>query len=121
MQDFRKLRVWETAHALVLSVYEVTSRFPEDERYGLTSQLRRASASVPTNIAEGCGRYTPRDTAGFFQVAMGSACEVEYSLLLAYSLKLLRAAEYQELDGSVRSVKRMLVRLIARMRAGQRC
>ncbi len=120
MQDFRTLRVWETAHALVLSVYGVTRHFPDDERYGLTSQLRRASASVPMNIAEGCGRHTSRDTAGFFQIAMGSASEVEYGLLLARTLKLLSDQQYQELDGSVRSVKRMLAKLIVRTRTGER-
>jgi four helix bundle protein len=71
------------------------------------------------NIAEGCGRYTRRDTASFFQIAMGSACEVEYGLFLAYSLKLLGAAEYQDMEGAVRSVKRMLAKLIASMRNGR--
>lgn len=116
MQDFRKLRVWEASHGLTLSIYEATRPFPRDERYGLTAQLRRAAVSVPMNIAEACGRNTARDTANFFQMAMGSACEMEYGLLLCSSLGFLPAERYRELDAALRSVKRMLARLIARTR-----
>jgi len=102
MQDFRRLRVWQAAHVLTLSVYQMTRVFPREELYGLTSQVRRAAGSVPANIAEGCGRHTARDAAQFFQVAMGSACELEYHLLLARDLTLLADATHADLDRAVR-------------------
>ena len=79
MQDFRKLAVWRKAHELTLAVYASTARFPRDEIYGLTSQLRLPASSVPANIAEGCGRGSNADLARFLQIALGSASEVEYT------------------------------------------
>lgn len=70
MKDFRQLKVWEKSHHLALEVYRVTTTFPKEELYGITSQLRRASVSIPTNIAEGCGRSTNADFARFLQIAM---------------------------------------------------
>lgn len=116
MQDFWRLRVWQAAHGITLSVYRVTRTFPREELYGLTAQLRRAAVSVPANIAEGCGRHTTRDAANFFQVAMGSACELEYHLLLARDLGLLNEAVYDALDQATRDVKRMLAGLLGRAR-----
>ena len=81
MQDFRQLRVWQLAHELTLDVYRITKSFPKDEQYGLTSQLRRCSSSIAANIAEGCGRGSDSEFARFLQIAMGSACEFEYSPL----------------------------------------
>jgi len=83
MKDFRKLDVWAKAHALTLAIYRVTAGFPTEERYGLTSQLRRACVSIPTNIAEGCGRNSDAELARFAEIAMGSSSEVEYLLLLS--------------------------------------
>src|SRR5216117_891466 len=83
MQDFRKLRVWAAAHQVTLAAYQVTRRFPRDELYGLTSQIRRSAASVCANIAEGCGRSSRRDFARFLHVAQGSASELEYHWILA--------------------------------------
>ena len=83
MKDFRQLKVWEKSHQLALAIYKVTKEFPKEELYGLTSQIRRASMSIPTNIAEGCGRNTDADFARFLQMAMGSASETEYQLILA--------------------------------------
>ncbi len=116
MQDFRKLRVWQAAHALTLAVYGATKGFPKEERYELTSQVRRAAVSVPSNIAEGCGRGSRRDAAQFFQIAMGSACELEYQLLLARDLGFLTEPDYTKLESAVRNVKRMLAGLLARVR-----
>jgi len=83
MRDFREIRVWEKAHALTLEIYKATSKFPKEETYGLTSQLRRASSSIPANIAEGFGRGGNAEQARFLQIGMGSACELEYHILLA--------------------------------------
>jgi four helix bundle protein len=78
MKDFRTLTVWQKAHQLTLAVYKATRGFPKEEMYGLTSQVRRASSSIPANIAEGCGRDGDAELARFFQIAMGSASELEY-------------------------------------------
>lgn len=117
MQDFKKLKVWEKGHQLTLSVYRATVKFPKEELYGLTSQMRRASASVPANIAEGCGRGGKAELARFLQVAMGSASEVEYHLLLARDLGFFDAPQYNELEATVTEVKRMLTSFIAKVRA----
>jgi len=117
MQDFRRLKVWERAHQLVLAVYKNTASFPTEERYGLTSQLRRSAASIPANLAEGCGRGGDADFKRFVQIAMGSACELEYHLLLACDLKLLKDGNYEDLSREVIGTKRMLASLLVKLRA----
>src|SRR6266545_6431941 len=97
MKDFHELKVWQKAHQLTLAVYRVTAGFPREELYGLTSQLRRACSSVAANLAEGCGRQGDAEFARFCSIAMGSASEVEYHLLLAKDLKLLTPADYETL------------------------
>jgi four helix bundle protein len=89
MKDFRELKVWEKSHRLALKVYNATTKFPKEELYGLTSQMRRSSVSVPTNIAEGCGRNRDSELNRFFEIAMGSASELEYLFLLARDLGFL--------------------------------
>ena len=111
MQDFRDLQVWEKAHGLTLEIYDVTKGFPQDERFGLTSQLRRACASICANLAEGCCRHSDRDFARFVDMAMGSGSEVEYFLLLARDLNHLTESDYASLDEQSREVKRMLTGL----------
>jgi four helix bundle protein len=120
MQDFRKLKVWEKAHQLTIGVYRATRGFPRVEQFGVTSQLRRASASIPANIAEGCGRGSPRELAQFLFVALGSTNEVEYHLVLARDLGYLSADSQEELEGQVAEVRRMLAGLVAKVRAGSR-
>jgi four helix bundle protein len=100
-----------------LAVYQSTSDFPREERYGLTSQLRRCSASIPANLAEGCGRNGDAELARFCSIAMGSASELEYPLLLARDLKLLKPKDYQELDQRTIELKRMLTALIQKLNA----
>lgn len=119
MQDYRKLHVWEKSHQLAVTVYMVTRCFPREELYGLISQLRRAAMSIPANIAEGCGRDGQADTARFFQVAMGSACEVEYYALLAHDLAFLDAKAHQQVAEQVSEVKRMLASLIQKIRSAE--
>ena len=117
MKDFRQLKVWEKSHQLALAVYKVTKEFPKEELYGLTSQIRRSSMSIPTNIAEGCGRNTDADFARFLQMAMGSASETEYQLILARDLEFLPKDSYEQLHNEVEEVKRMLASLLKTLRA----
>lgn len=117
MRDFSKLKVWEKAHRLTLQVYRITNNFPPNERFGLTVQLRRAAASVPTNIAEGCGRNSERELARFMSIAAGSASEVEYQLLLACDLKYIQSQLYRELNQQVNDVKKMLNGFIQKLTA----
>ena len=116
MQDFRNLKVWQRAHALTLSVYEATRSFPKEELYGLTSQVGRAASSIAANIAEGCGRDGDPELKRFLQIAMGSASELDYHLVLAHDLKFLDDAVYRELAAGVSEVKRMLAAFIVRLR-----
>jgi len=117
MKDFHELKVWQKAHALPLAVYEITRSFPRDELYNLPSQMRRCSCSIPTNLAEGCGRSGDTDFARFCSIAMGSASELEYLLLLARDLTLLKTHEHQGLDQAVTEVKRMLAALLQKLNA----
>jgi four helix bundle protein len=116
VQRFRDLKVWNKAHALTLVIYEVSETFPAGERYGLTSQIRRAAASIPTNIAEGCGRSSSADFGRFLQMAMGSASELEYLLMLARDLRMLAIASHDQMASDVEEVKKMLSTLILRTR-----
>ena len=120
MQDFKKLQVWEKSHDLTLKIYGVTSQFPRDEIYGLTSQIRRACASIPTNIAEGCGRESSADFARFLQIAIGSASETEYLILLVHDLKYLTADQHAELMDTTIRVKKMLSALVKNVRMNSR-
>jgi four helix bundle protein len=117
MQDFRQLKVWEKAHSLTLDIYKSSMAFPREEVYGLTSQMRRAPASIGANIAEGTCRKGDADFARFLQIAMGSASELEYHLLLARDLSLLKTPDYERLSGQAVEVKRMLVSLMKTLRA----
>lgn len=117
MKDFRSLKVWEVAYALTLDVYRVSTSFPSDERFGLTSQLRRSIVSIPSNIAEGCGRGTDSDFARFIQIAMGSASEAECQLMLARDLGFLAVEIADDLLGRTQQAKRMLSGLLKKLRA----
>ena len=111
MQDFRELRVWQKAHELTLAVYRATRTFPREEAYGLTSQVRPSCSSIPANLAEGCGRIGDAEFARFCSIAMGSASELEYHLLLAHDLDLIKPAAYKELASRANEVKRLLAAL----------
>jgi four helix bundle protein len=108
MRDFRKLKVWQKAHEVTLGVYRMTEAFPDNERYGLVSQMRRSAASIASNLAESCGREGELDRARFVTVAGGSACELEYQLILARDLALCDDAVGNRFLEQVREVKRML-------------
>src|SRR5438309_8330282 len=115
LKDFKELKVWTKAHATTIEVYRLTRLFPREELYGLTAQIRRAASSIGANIAEGCGRRTKADFARFLQVALGSASELEYHLVLAADLGLLSRPAHHRLDQGVTEVKRMLVGFIRRL------
>ncbi|HEY3270770.1 MAG TPA: four helix bundle protein [Geothrix sp.] len=112
MQDFRNLAVWRHAHQLTLAIYQETSKFPASEQFGLTSQMRRSAASIPTNIAEGCGRGSDADFARFLHIALGSASELEYQLLLASDLGHLQTTPARSLMDQVQTIKKMASSLI---------
>lgn len=111
-QDFRKIQAWQQADELAIAVYAATREFPPEERYGLTSQLRRAAVSVAANIAEGSGRRTERDFRQFLYQAQGSLSEVEYLLHLAHRLDYIKAAHYQTLEAQRAATGRPLAGLI---------
>jgi len=117
MKTFRDLLVWEKAHALTLASYRYTAEFPKQETYGLISQIRRCSASIAANIAEGCGKRGNAEFQRFLHIATGSASEQEYHFLLAKDLGFLSNEKYNQLDESTVEVKRMLAGLIKKVEA----
>jgi four helix bundle protein len=117
MKEFRHLQVWHRAHDLALHIYRATDNFPRGELCGLRSQLRRAVASIGANLAEGCGRNGNAELARYCAIAMGSASELEYHLLLAKDLQFIDPAEYEGLNERTIEVKRMLTALQKKINA----
>ncbi len=116
MQDFKKLLVWKRAHELTLSIYTITKMFPSEATFGLKAQMRRASASIGINIAEGCGRSSQTELRRCLRVAQGSASELEYEVLLARDLGLIQESDFLSLSGHVVEIKRMTTALIRKLR-----
>jgi four helix bundle protein len=116
MQDFRKLLVWQKNRALVADIYRATAAFPSDERFGLTSQMRRAVVGIGAAIAEGCGRGTRKDTSRFFQIAFGSSTELLHHLITAMDLGFLTQDQFGTLDAKLLEVRKMLASLMKRIR-----
>jgi len=112
MKNYKELIVWRKAHEMTLDVYNATRGFPKEELYGLTSQMRRATASIGANIAEGSGRRSNKEICRFLQIARGSASEAEYHLLLARDLKLLSEEDFRRLAQQVDELQRMLTALM---------
>ena len=119
MKNYKELIVWKKAHEMTLEVYSATREFPRAELYGLTSQLRRSSASIGANIAEGSGRRSDNEICRFLQIARGSASEVEYHVLLARDLKFLHEEDFQRLSRQADEVQRMLTALIQSFHAAK--
>ena len=115
MKNFRDLKVWEKSHQVTLEVYKLTTDFPKDERFGLVSQMRRCAVSVPSNIAEGCGRRGNGEFHKFLQIATGSANELEYQILLARDLSFVSDAAHKNLSDKIIEVQKMLAGLIAKV------
>jgi four helix bundle protein len=116
MRDFRKLDVWSKTHALALAVYAATGSFPREEAFGLTSQVRRSAASIPANIAEGCGRNGDREFVRFLDIAIGPASELAYQLLLAHDLGYIPPETFTSLDADLTRVMKMLASLMRTIR-----
>jgi len=108
MRNYKDLVVWEKAHRLTLVVYKSTRAFPKEEKFGLTSQMRRASASIAANLAEGCGRRSDGEMGRFIQIAMGSGAELSYHLLLARDLGLLEKTMFDGMDSDLSEIMRMM-------------
>jgi four helix bundle protein len=117
MKDFRELKVWEKSHRLTLKVYRTTARFPKEELYGLTSQIRWACVSIPTNISEGCGRNRDTELNRFFEIAMGSASELEYLFLLIRDLDFIAKEEFGEVTKEIIEIKKMLASFMRKLKA----
>ncbi|MBV9072624.1 MAG: four helix bundle protein [Acidobacteria bacterium] len=120
MKDFRLLQVWQRAHKLSLAIYKVTGSFPVDERFGLTSQVRRCAVSIEANIAEGCGRGSDLEFRKFLYVALGSASELDCELLLGHDLGFLSKHDYEQILTELKSLKAMLSTLIRKITADGR-
>jgi four helix bundle protein len=112
MRNYRELEVWDKSHKLTIELYKRSRTFPKEELYGLTSQLRRAAVSIGANLAEGCGRTTGAELARFVRIAMGSASELDYHLLLCREFDFITAAEYERHSRELVRVRKMLFGLL---------
>jgi four helix bundle protein len=120
VKDFRELKVWEKGHNMTLASYRLTSAFPKHELFGLTSQIRRCSSSIPANIAEACGRLGNAELHRFLQMACGSVNELEYHFLLAKDLGYISQPDYDSAQKELLDLKRMLVALTRKVGAERR-
>ncbi len=117
MRPHEKLEVWKMAIEMVVRVYECTSHFPKDERFGLTSQIQRAAVSIPANIAEGAGRNHDREFLQFLGIAQGSASELETELLIAHRLGYIDEEKFRGIYEEVNAIARMIVGLSRHLRS----
>jgi four helix bundle protein len=117
MQNYKELKVWGKAHLLAMKIYKLTKTFPKEEQFNLTSQCRRAALSIPTNIAEGAGKFSTNDFAKFLQIALGSANEVDYLILFSHDIELINKSEFEMLTKETGEIKGMLISLIKKVRS----
>lgn len=117
MKNYRELKVWQRSHALTLAVYTLTKRFPKEESFGLTSQMRRAASSIPANIVEGCDRDGDAELKRFLTITLGSACELDYFVLLATDLGYFAAADSTNLTPEILEIRRMLGAFVQKLKA----
>lgn len=108
MRNYQDLQVWTKAHSLTLDLYRMSRSFPREEIYGLTSQIRRAAAPIGANLAEGCGRRASGDLARFVRIALGSASELDYHLLLCRDLGFLKIEDFVRSKERLTEVRKML-------------
>ena len=117
MQNYKGLKIWERSHHFTLKVYEVTRKFPKEELYSLTNQLRRASYSIPSNIAEGCGKKSQLEFGHFLNISLGSSNEAEYFLILSKDLGYLTESDFEVLAKEINEIKAMLIQFISKVMA----
>lgn len=117
MRNYRELEVWEKSHKLTLELYKLSRAFPKEEMYGLTSQLRRAAVSIGANLAEGCGRRTSAELARFVRIAMGSASELDYHLLLCRDFEFFPGEQYERTSKELVRVRKVLSGLLVSIEA----
>lgn len=115
MKDYKKFIVWQKSHQLTLDVYKITSVYPKEELFGLTSQIKRACSAIPMNIAEGCGRNSDKDFCRFLYIAFGSANELEYQIILSIDLNFIERQKGQNLLIQIEEIKKMLNGLISKL------
>lgn len=111
MRDFKKYDIWQLSHSFTLVIYKLTANFPKEEMYSLTSQIRRASSSVPTNISEGCGRNSDKELNYFLNIALGSANETEYLLILSKDLQYIDNENAESLLEKINIIKSKIYKL----------
>jgi four helix bundle protein len=118
MRDYRKFSVWTSSHELTMKIYkEIVPCFPDSEKYGLASQIRRAVYSIPFDISEGCSRSSEKDFSHFLEISLGSANELEYCLLLTKDLSFINEAQYSVLNEKINAIKAMIINLIKKIRS----
>lgn len=117
MVDYRNYLVWQKSHQLVLDIYPITKRFPKEERFNLVSQINRAGISIPSNIAEGCGRETQKELMRFLYISSGSAHELEYLILVSKELNFINDDVFKGLSSKIVQIKKMLASLIRKIEA----
>ena len=115
MRDYKKYNVWKLGHEVTLDIYSLTQRFPKEESYGLTSQMRRSSSSIPANIAEGCGRESDAEFKRFLTISQGSASELEYFTILAKDLNYMNSNDFSLINDKVNKVRRSINSLIKKI------
>jgi four helix bundle protein len=115
MRNYKNYTVWQKSHQLVLEIYKITRNFPKEELFALTSQMKRSSSSIPTNIAEGCGRSSDKDFCRFLYISYGSANELEYQIILSIDLQFIAFEKGQSLLSQIEEIKKMLNALITKI------
>ena len=116
MKDFKNIEIWKRSHKLTIEIYKATQKFPKEEIFGLTSQIRRAVSSIPANIAEGCGRRTNAELANFLNIASGSASEVEYEILLAKEVGYITAEQCDAWTQEISEIRSMLAAYMRKLK-----
>ena len=111
MNYFKELKVWQKAIDLVTEIYTKSQEFPKEELYGLTSQIRRSAVSIPSNIAEGCGRKTNKDFANFLGISLGLAFELETQLIIAKNLNFMNSDDFKILENEIHQIQNMIIKL----------
>ena len=117
MIDYKKYKVWQKSHILVLNIYKLTSSFPDLEKFNLVTQINKAATSIPTNIAEGCGRETQKELLRFLYISSGSAHELEYLIILSRDLNYLENNIAETTLSSILEIKKMLGSLIRKIKS----